>query len=457
MNKRATAPLVLVGWLMSWLGLVPGLGQNAGTVSSDNLSFRNGDQLGGRLVTIAPPSKLQWRHPDASQPIDFVLTNVAEIELARRARPAGSVAANCRVYLEGESEFEGAWAGLDQESLILDTWFAGRVKIARSLVRVVQPISPRKPPLFEGPTGLEGWTLGKVQAQLTDPGQWQFRQGSFYARNAASIARDLQLPDVCALEFDLAWQGAFHLAVALYADTLQPISLASKDTEPDFGGFYSLQLNSYSADLLPVKRNEPLRYMGQVSVPVFGQKSNAHIEIRSDKRRRLISLMVDGTLIRQWLDNADFAGKGRAIRFVNQGSGLLRLSRIRIYDWDGLFEEKPTHTPGATQDLAQPRNGDRVQGVVTGLREGKVLFSGSGDRGNVEVEFQSLRQLEFHAGAKAVELPTPPHRIRFQDGGVLGCTLERWSEEGAVVNSPATGSIKLHPASLRRIQFQHGR
>ena len=351
-------------------------------------------------MSIDPATGVRWRHPDALEAVDFSTSSVLELELARRARPNPGPAVDCRVHLLGGSEFEGKLVTFETNRLSVDTWFAGRLSLPRAQLRFYQTVSPQKPPLFEGPDGFEGWTIGKVQAQLTEAGQWQYRQGALFARNAAAIARDVKLPDLSILEFDPAWQGVFHLAVALYADTLEPISLANKDNEPDFGGFYSLQLNSFSADLLPVKRNEPLRYMGQVAVPAFGSKNSAHVEIRSDKRRKIITLLVDGTIMKQWMDLSGFAGQGTAIRFVNQGRGGLKISRIRISEWDGRFDEKPTLTPGSPQDIAWLRTAERVNGTLVGIREGKAILQTSAAPTPTEIPLGRVRQLEFQTSKK---------------------------------------------------------
>src|SRR5687768_16839635 len=142
---------------------------------------------------------------------------------------------------------------------------------------------------------MEGWTRGKVNAQgLTDAGEWMYSNGAFYALKSASIARDLKLPDVASIQFDLEWRGFFHVAVALYSSYLHPINLANKESEPQFGGFYSMQLNPFSANLLPVEQNEPLRYLGQASLQHLAQTNAAHIDIRVNKAKSLVALMVNG-------------------------------------------------------------------------------------------------------------------------------------------------------------------
>src|SRR5262249_15342491 len=161
-----------------------------------------------------------------------------------------------------------------------------------------------------------------------------------------------------------------QLAIALYTDYYQPINLANKDTEPEFGGFYSLQLNSFSANLLPVKKNDPLRYLGQVSVPAFNQKNTAHVEIRASKTKRTIALLVDGEVVKQWNETEEFVGQGAGVRFVHQGQGKVKLSQLRVSVWDGQFEEKPSAHPDAKQDIAKLRNGDKAGGTLNSIQDG---------------------------------------------------------------------------------------
>ena len=140
--------------------------------------------------------------------------------------------------------------------------------------------------------------MGEVNTAQLDGGQWAYRNGSFYATKAASIARMVGMPDRMQLEFDLEWKGSLNIAVALYTDYLQPVSLAEKDSEPDFGGFYSLQLTSYAVNVLMVKQKEPLQYLGMTQTPVFRQGTKAHVDVRTNKADQSISLLVNGKLIK---------------------------------------------------------------------------------------------------------------------------------------------------------------
>ncbi|HVK59880.1 MAG TPA: hypothetical protein VM735_13930, partial [Candidatus Kapabacteria bacterium] len=298
----------------------PALAQ--GEEERDAILFRNGDIILGELHSIDKESGISWKRPDALNAFQFLPEMVTQLELGAGKPTEPTPSTNmCWIHLQNGDQLQGDLVSYDGEKVTINTWFAGRLELPKAAVALIVPLGLPKPTLFSGPTGLEGWTMGKVTAQaLVDSGEWVYQNGALYAMKSASIARDLKLPDTASLQFDLEWRGFFHVAVALYSAYLHPINLANKETEPQFGGFYSMQLNPFSANLLPVKQNEPLRYLGQASLQHLAQTNAAHIDIRVSKSKKLIALLVNGILVKQWNDD-DFAGTGTGVRFVHQGQG----------------------------------------------------------------------------------------------------------------------------------------
>src|SRR5687767_6285436 len=368
--------------------------ENQSKGARDAILFRNGDLLFGQLNSIDRQNGIRWDRPDALSAFQFNAGNVSQVDFADVNRIQGTPSKNmCSVQLHNGDQLQGDLASYDGEKVILDTWFGGRLELPKSAVALIVPLGLPKPVLFSGPTGLEGWTMGKVTAgALVESGEWIYQNEAFYAMKSASIARDLKLPDSMSLQFDIEWRGFFHVAVALYTAYLHPINLANKETEPQFGGFYSLQLNPFSANLLPVKQNEPLRYLGQASLQHLAQTNAAHVDIRVNKSKKLIALVVNGTLVKQWTDE-DFAGTGSSVRFVHQGQGAVKLTNIRVTEWDGTFEEPVMLTPNKTQDMARLKNGDRVIGNVKAIRDGKLSIEGAGTL--LDVPITRVKQVEL--------------------------------------------------------------
>jgi hypothetical protein len=431
----------------------------------DSILFKNGDVLFGALESIDTTSGIRWTRPDAlseNNAFSFAPEHVTQLELASLTRANPPASSNlCQVLLANGDQLQGDLISYDGRKLILDTWFAGTLELPKSALALIAPLGLPKPTLFDGPTGLEGWTMGKVQAgALVDSGEWIYQNNAFYALKSASIARDVHLPDNASIQFDLEWRGFFHIAIALYTSYLHPINLANKETEPKFGGFYSLQINPFSANLLPVKQSEPLRYLGQASLQNLAQTNAAHIDIRASKSKRLVALLMNGVLVRHWTDE-DFAGTGTALRFVHQGQGAVKLSNLKITEWDGQFEEPITLTPNKTADLARLKNGDRVPGAVKSIRDGKLAIEAttSGQGTTLDIPITRVKQIELSSteknpAATAQSSALPTVRAYFASGlGSLTFNLEKWTADELSASAPSFGSAKFKPNAFSRILF----
>jgi hypothetical protein len=448
-------------WLTSWAAEVGTGGPAAsrsptgGFVSissaADLLTFDNGDLLYGALVSIDQRS-VRWQRPDAARALEFQADGVTEILFRQGSVAKRVVAPSCRVRLTNDDELEGRLVAMDADTVVLETWYSGPLTIPRSAIQVVLPVPAKGKTLFAGPAGLEGWTMGKVKTVGEKGGEWRYKDGALYAVEAASIARDVQLPDVASLQFDVAWKGMLYLAIALYTDYLQPVSLANREAEPPFGGFYSLQINSYSVNLLPVTQKDPLRPLGQAMVSSFSRGNRSHVEIRADKLKHLIALLVDGLVVRQWIDSEGFVGKGTGIRLVHQGQGSVRLSNLQVSEWDGQFEEPPTLSPGGGLDQVKLRNGDKVEGNLQAIRDGKLAVVTAGV--TRDVPLSQVKQIEF-AAAKSGQSIRAMGNVRafFGNGGSVSLNLERWDKQGVVGSNPALGSVRFDPAAFTRLVF----
>jgi hypothetical protein len=418
----------------------------------DLLVFRNGDQLYGSLESIQGGEGLVWRRADVEEPITFKLENVREIQFPRRPARKPLSGLTSQIRLTNGDSVDGSLLEFGPDGVVLDTWYASRLSIPRAAVQTIFPRPPATQAVFDGPTGLEGWTVGTVRG-MADGGEWRYRDGAFFANRPASIARDMKLPDLVRIEFDLAWYGTFNLAVALYTDYLHPINLASKDAEPPFGGFYSLQINNYMAHLMAITQTEPIRYLGQLPIHMLQLKNAAHVELLINKARNSISLLLDGNLIKQWVDPEGFIGKGTGLRLVHQGQGVSRISSLRITEWDGHFEDKvSTNSAPAHQDLARLKNGDRVAGRAGALRDGKFSFEIPGGV-TLDVPFERIRHIDL-GGEKADLAPSPDQvQVHLAAGGSLTMTLEKWDAEELVATSRGFGRAVLNPAAVERIEF----
>jgi hypothetical protein len=423
---------------------------------ADCLSFRDGDVLYGKLLEIQPGNAIRWQHADASEPIDFKPENVAQIDFSPRPLTARSADYSCKLWLANGDELAGSLVACDRDSLTLDTWYAGKLKIPRRALQTLA-FTPHTPMVFDGPTGTDGWTQGSaVKGVITESGQWQYRNGAFYADKAASIARNVQLPDRSQIQFDLAWKGPLSLAVALYTDSLQPILLTEKDNGPDFGGFYSLRFAStLFVTLTPIRKNVTLRPLGdQLIVQSLTQKSRMHVDLRVSKEDRQVALFLDGALIKNWLDPSGFAGQGTGLRFVNNSvaGAAVKMSNLRVSKWNGVLDDASAEVPDPSHDVIFLESGAKVSGAVVSIAEGRISLLTTGGATNVPL-----------AGASAIEFarfqgqPPPVAAVNthatFVQGGAVTFELLAWRPDGVEGASPDFGKVKFDPAAFGRLQF----
>jgi hypothetical protein len=416
----------------------------------DSLLFRNGDLLYGELLAIDAPTAVRWRHPDAAGPIEFKPDSIAQIDFPAPKNSTAHSNNACRLLLADGDLLEGSLVSCDREALVLQTWYAGRLNIPRASLQSLDFISP-SPGVFAGITGLDGWTQGATVAAFPgESGQWAYRNSAFYADKPASIARDLKLPDVAEIQFDLAWKGSLNFAVAFYTDSLQPILLPLKDQGPGFGGFYSLRFQNSAVALWPIKKNDNFLRLGQLLVPSIMDNDRLRVDLHVSKPQHKIALFLDDTLVKEWDDPEGFIGEGTGMRFVQNPGGVIKLSHLRITQWDGLFADEAS--PDMTHDAFWPENGAKVTGDIESIANGKMAVGTT--NGPVEIPLTELKAIDF-----AHRQTTPPQtqaatvRATFAQGGGLTFILESWRPNEMIIRSADFGKAKINPAAFTRLQF----
>jgi hypothetical protein len=425
---------------------------------ADSLFFRDGDMLYGKLLAIEPGNAVRWQHPDAAEPIEFKPESVSQIEFSPGKATGAQTNSSCRVYFRNGDTMEGNLVSCNRDSLTIQTWYAGRLTILRGVSQnPIQTVAflPRQPAMFDGLTGMDGWTQGDaVKAFATESGQWVYRHGAFYANKAASIARDLNLPDRSEIQFDLAWKGGFNVAVALYTDSLQPILLAAKDSGPDFGAFYSLRFQSpYFIGLTPIRKNDPIRSLGDLIVPSLSNRDRIHVDLRMSKPDHRVVLFLDGVMIKEWITPAGFTAEGKGLRFVQNGGASIKLSHLRVSAWNGVLDQAPAAvSPDPAHDMISMESGAKTSGLIQTIADGQISFLGAG--GLTKISLNTVSAIDF-AGIAAEASKTVSGNVRatFARGGIVTFDLLSWRPDAMLVSSPVFGKATFDPAAFSRLQF----
>jgi hypothetical protein len=378
---------------------------------------------------------------------------------------------NALLRLANGDELAGTLLSLDKDKLVLETWYAGRLNLPRASVQSIRFLS-EGPSLYEGPTGLDGWTLSAAKDEPGKP-PWKYLNGILYSANAGGIARDFSLPKRSSIDVDVAWREFLQLTITIYTTSLKVYSLNRMGTvnivgiggmapgldappaAPQEGpGFYAIQLNQNTVYLMTVKTNGQILNTPMEVIPGLEQKNRAHFGVRVDKEKKTISLLVDGLVFKTWTEPAEFAGQGTCVRFVQQGQSLMNMSNIKVSEWDGSLVPPPTLSTNIDpkNDFVLLKNQDSLTGTLQSVREGKLSMAAS--FGALDVPMTRVAQIIFAPESLAKSAPQEGTvRALFADRGSLTFRVEKCDEKFMTVSNPLFGKAQFDPSAFSLIDF----
>ena len=420
--------------------------------------FSNNDQLTGAVESLTT-ERLVWKSPILEKPAPFFLKDVLDLTLA--AAPPEAVARHeASVTLTRGDVIRGQLASVSDEAVELDTWFAGRMKFNRLNIADIE-ISERPDFIYQGPAGLDGWK------QSGDKPAWTYQNSHFRSVAAGSIARNVALPDECAIAFDAAWRGSFSLKLVFFSDDLASDHPASG---------YEMTIQSRSLYLRSCKTQ---KFLGHTASAVTLQENEkAHIEVRVSLKSGKICLFLDGEIIDVWTDpDVVRSEMGRGIHFITQNESPVQISGIEVSAWDGEVDKLPNpqamgglrqfgiqglmETEDGTESAPKKetnkrrvelRNGDSIEGEVVSINDGMITLKTPFR--DVRLPVEALRSLAL----KPVDLETSKRengdvRAWFADGSWIVFRLEGVGEGILTGYSQAFGSAVFKIAAFSRIEF----
>ena len=444
----------------------------------EKLKLLNGDDISGKFLGIKD-GKILWQHPSFSGLIQVKSADISEIRLFPMA--AKSRRHNCTVELVNGDTLQGDLIELSETELVLDTWYGGRLKLPRNSVRVLRPGQTADRIIYEGPDGNpDNWQtgnrntgvqmkgfgfnqlnaravparlainiLGKIPMQQAQRnGQnWRYVDNGFNCSSSGPLLgrKDLEFPDRCQIEFDIQWSNYFGLGINLYADNIK---------NEYTGNSYSLRMDHSNVYLYRISNNSSSRIGVNVQSRMKQPKTRAHVAIFIDKAQKTITLLVDDQLVHKWKDNnAKFAGKGNGLLFTSRNSYPMRLSNIRIAEWDGNLPQAGggKNLGNGKDDYVKFKNDDSISGQAKTIRDGKLTLATS--FAEVPVDMSSISVLEL---ANPVVKTTPKAgevQAQMRARGQLTFRMQSWVDGKVRVVSPYFGTADFDPSVFEKLMF----
>lgn len=428
------------------------------------LELLNGDHLQGTFVDFHLDTGATWRHPASKNDFKFAAASISAIHLHPRGAlnlPAGQ---NCTVKFRTGDQLMGQLVEINKTHVILSAWYSSNsLRIPREKILSIHPGSRSGGAIFEGPTGLQGWIqsaqnmrfngannqirggFGRVAAAAG----WQYSNNSFVSHASGSqIGRKLEkLPDSVSVEFDLSWASSPSLVVYLFSDQLQPHK----------GNAYIIQINNSASCMMMKAPSSQISLGNQSMSTLLRGKTKAHFVISANRKDKTIMLTMDGKMVKKWTHtSAPLGGKGKGIMFVSQNTNMMRISKMRVTQWDGQVPKRNAfaNSGDETMDVIGTSTG-KVKGELKGLRGGKVNFDATESVGSVlDVSLEKINFISF-AGAKLEKrkLEIGDVRAIFSTGGEFIFRLDHWTADRVTGMSPSIGRVDFDPAVFSSLQL----
>ena len=368
----------------------------------DRLKLLGGGSLDGKFLGFYE-GRVRWAHSAFGAPVSVDAEAVDSVRVKQVALPLK--VADCRVTLVTGENVIGTLKSFNEQALVLETWYAGELSIPRRAIQLVEPRRTMARVVYEGPEqGPDGWLTGnrntgvalkpfkavELQAQGAVPAQeraleaigrrapggqggakktplWRYANKGFTRMTSGPILgrKALELPDRCALEFDFQYLGYFNLGINIFADQIK---------NEYSGNSYSLRLDQNNAYLYRIQ-NGSTSNLGNAQSQLSG-KTECRVTLLVDKPAKTLALLINDRLVNKWEDGRGaFAGKGNGVLFTSRNNSAMRISRIRIREWDGPLPNGDKQELGnGKEDYVRFSNGDGFSGRIMRLEDGKLVF-----------------------------------------------------------------------------------
>jgi hypothetical protein len=401
----------------------------------DRLRFAGRDMISGKFVSLQPDKFLLWSHPDSEKPIEFKYANLREISLSGKHPnpPAGTAT----IRLTNGDIIKGSIVSLDAQALTLKTWYAGEMKIVRKMLREIIPATVSTA-VYEGPNEIKEWTIENQR----DAKKAEVVNRTLIIPGNTSAGRDMKLPDLAKIEFDMSFAPNSNVNIFLYSDQLARHQ----------GNSYIMSISSNYIYIQRYSRNEGSNNIGQGESRRLMEKAQTHFVILADKKQKSFTIIVNGAMMPPMIDaNGEFCGKGTMMTFYNSSAfAPLKIKNLLVSKWDGRLPSTMAVNEDSKTDNILFSNDDKVTGRLKSINDGQITFDT--EFASLTIPLERAKSIGISTeGAEISKRYANDIRLFFNNDEYLTTALIEISEGKATVKSQNFGTAEFLLNAFRKI------
>ncbi len=407
------------------------------------LQMFDGSALHGQLDSISRERGVAWAFPAAPEPLVLKPDNISGIRFENVLSTNRAAKPTCRFRFHNGDEILGDLVAIDGDIATIQSWFGGQLKSPKETFSSLQFSARGFKVLYEGPNGPNEWKSSRAG------NGWTYKDGSLLANGADILGRDFGLTNSSSLEFDLAWSGTFSLTVTVYAQTIEKFDYSTSA--------YVFYFNPGGVSIQRIQAGAGAMMLGRADIPAMFSRSRVRLEIRSNREEGTLSLFANGALVQRWKDSKGFVSSGGGVVFYSQvETPTLRLSNIKLSEWDGRFEPEVSTNGPLKEDLVFLANKDKVSGKVEGFSDGKLRVQTSSTP--LLIPLARVTEVYFANTRASTAKPSPwAVRASFPGGERISFLLDQWNQSEVTGLSGNFGPVAFHPRAIRSLQFNSER
>ncbi len=426
------------------------------------VNFLNGDKLSGHAIALNLQT-LTWQSDLLKNQAKFNLDQIKDLQLSFKLDNSSTQDASHEAVLEltNGNTVKGLLAGLNDQEIRLNTWYAGEMVFRRLNVKSIT-ISRKNKLIYSGPNGLDGWKINGAE------NSWSYEVDSneLVSNGIGSIARDINFSEDVEIAYDLSWKGSLRSKMIVFTSDINTTTPKSGYEISFFGSYARIKHLSDDSFLI-----------GKVNQNRMQQKNSnsARIVVRISSQSKKILVLIDDEILGTWTDNTMNEIKDKGLMFNADNNSVIKISNISVSEWDGLVDETDEDelniqrfnmhrfqnggfpvTPPKPQELPEGRmllaNGDSLEGEVLGID--KEMIKIKTPFAEVTFPVERINNIALKkADLETARLYQGDVRAVLADGSIFVFRLDDVKDGKLIGYSQNFGRAEFLQTAFKRIEF----